>query len=805
LSQLSKNESAAWTGGKPKSDWSGIEDDPQTYASPNQLRPVSANAAQKSYNHRNTGPTDKYKRGDDLADFQTLVWDHLKDTGLDTVAYLRDPSDPSRMLSVVKEHSRFTLATAKELSHEQAKLYDAFDTANDGSARKFVLDSISKDLSKHVSERLLENPTFAEVWLQFIKTIQSTSLERFDVLIAKIKGRKPAQYPGENLETLASDYRRDALELSTAGHYEHKLTLDMANGFLLAGGPDNEDFRSRLRGKAQNLETALLKVAHQDKASKDQYMNDHDFSFMDICRAAEDAYRRQYDNGKWPPAQHARDSKTVPTSFGANAVFPSTPPSGSASDGPFPGNCYSCGKPGHLSRNCPSPKTANGSSEDKRHSRTNQNHPPSEWKTTPPAAGAPTTKEMHGKTFHWCAKCKRYTITHTTEGHTGKPPDKVVNFASLAQDYSAWNVSFDMNTLVEDKWNLIALPLVALVRDQVQRLIRTVESLCTPHVHSTVFDREGGETANTAHQPIPGNGHHNLGSTRLTHKHGQASTKVATMPIIWDSGASISLSFNQADFVGVMKPVSKQTRHQGIAKGLSVEGRGHVLWPMLDTNGQLRLLKVPALYVPNCPVRLLSTTSLLQTYNGESIELLATQMRLSGLASDPTRGAVIATVNSRDNLPTTTSYSYDDVEAVPQALFVAIDLTNEANTNLSTPEMEWLHCYARLCHLLFRNIQFLIRSDIPSQTESTRRDDWFTAVSSVSDTLPDFHSHEWSPSFGDSVYRYPFDYDDVADDLDLMVPPASANADHVTRAMVHSLTRPCRSAVLRLRLTRCHT
>jgi hypothetical protein len=85
----------------------------------------------------------------------------------------------------------------------------------------------------------------------------------------------------------------------------------------------------------------------------------------------------------------------------------------------------------------------------------------------------------------------------------------------------------------------------------------------------------------------------------------------------------------------------------------------------------------------------------------------------------------------RDNLPATTTDRYDDVEAFPQALFAAIHLTKE---------IEWQHCYARLCHLVLRNIQFLMRSGILSQSESTRHDDWFTAVSSVSDTLPDFHS-----------------------------------------------------------------
>jgi hypothetical protein len=99
---------------------------------------------------------------------------------------------------------------------------------------------------------------------------------------------------------------------------------------------------------------------------------------------------------------------------------------------------------------------------------------------------------------------------------------------------------------------------VSLLHDQVQRLIRTVESLRTTHIHSTVFDRVGGETATTprspkrnlaAYQPIPANGHHTLGNTRLTHKHVQASAKEAMMPIIWDSGTSISLSFNRADLV----------------------------------------------------------------------------------------------------------------------------------------------------------------------------------------------------------------------------------------------------------------
>lgn len=56
------------------------------------------------------------------------------------------------------------------------------------------------------------------------------------------------------------------------------------------------------------------------------------------------------------------------------------------------------------------------------------------------------------------------------------------------------------------------------------------------HAHSTVFDREGGETSATprslkrnraAFRPIPANGRHNLGNTRLTHTQVQAAKKTS--------------------------------------------------------------------------------------------------------------------------------------------------------------------------------------------------------------------------------------------------------------------------------------
>jgi hypothetical protein len=140
-----------------------------------------------------------------------------------------------------------------------------------------------------------------------------------------------------------------------------------------------------------------------------------------------------------------------------------------------------------------------------------------------------------------------------------------------------------------------------------------------------------------------------------------AMKKESTFSIIWDSGASISTS----------------------PKGLSIQGQAHVMWTVLDTSGQLCALKVPACYVPQARVRLLSTTSLLQSYPGETISMEAHQLTLSGIPGSSRRNPVVACVNPSDNLPMTTSYLHSEVGSVPEALNAVITAASSENHNLS--------------------------------------------------------------------------------------------------------------------------
>ena len=66
----------------------------------------------------------------------------------------------------------------------------------------------------------------------------------------------------------------------------------------------------------------------------------------------------------------------------------------------------------------------------------------------PPSEGEAITKKVKDNTFHWCAKCKRWTSTHTTATHIGKRKDndQPQNTASLLElDPSAWCLSKDVD------------------------------------------------------------------------------------------------------------------------------------------------------------------------------------------------------------------------------------------------------------------------------------------------------------------------------------------------------------------------
>ena len=180
-------------------------------------------------------------------------------------------------------------------------------------------------LSNKVVRKLDDSDPFPIVWLQFHKAIQSTSIERFEDFKLSIKLHLPSQYPGENLEQLDAQFRKDALELNTTGQYDHNLTLSMMKIFLLAGGPGDEDFRFPLRAKKQKFKQALLDIGFKEKTVANDHMSALNLTYNAVCAQAEETYRTLFDRKEWPPTRRVRNYKAPPSTFGNLAVEVNVP------------------------------------------------------------------------------------------------------------------------------------------------------------------------------------------------------------------------------------------------------------------------------------------------------------------------------------------------------------------------------------------------------------------------------------------------------------------------------------------------
>ena len=75
--------------------------------------------------------------------------------------------------------------------------------------------------------------------------------------------------------------------------------------------------------------------------------------------------------------------------------------------------------------------------------------------------------------------------------------------------------------------------------------------------------------------------------------------------LVFDSGASCTISPSESDFYGTIHKV-QNTKISGIADGLEIKGTGTVEYTLKDDSGNdVRVRIKNALYIPQCPVRLI--------------------------------------------------------------------------------------------------------------------------------------------------------------------------------------------------------
>jgi hypothetical protein len=84
-----------------------------------------------------------------------------------------------------------------------------------------------------------------------------------------------------------------------------------------------------------------------------------------------------------------------------------------------------------------------------------------------------------------------------------------------------------------------------------------------------------------------------------------ASTQDNTYQILWDTGASKTLTFDQKDFIEGIEWFSKPQMAVGIASGLKILGKGKIRWQLRINQLETMALELEAYYCPAASRRLL--------------------------------------------------------------------------------------------------------------------------------------------------------------------------------------------------------
>ena len=185
--------------------------------------------------------------------------EHFEDCRIDTPCYIEDPTNKSKVVSIINDHGKYTLEEGSLKGEETALLYfDEYAHNACLDCKKFIYNSCDPDLRKQLNENCPKGCSLPTYWLELVHTMQSVSMERFGAIKDNIRSRKVTDFPGENVEKIVSDYLSDWEHLDSASMYEHNLTMVMLNAILSAGGTDNEGFRFPLRSLKVKLESKLL-------------------------------------------------------------------------------------------------------------------------------------------------------------------------------------------------------------------------------------------------------------------------------------------------------------------------------------------------------------------------------------------------------------------------------------------------------------------------------------------------------------------------------------------------------------------
>ena len=185
------------------------------------------------------------------------------------------------------------------------------------------------------------------------------------------------------------------------------------------------------------------------------------------------------------------------------------------------------------------------------------------------------------------------------------------------------------------------------------------------------------------------------------------------VPIVLDTGCSMSITPFEEDFVGEITPVKGGEMH-GLTDSVSITGIGQVEWCVRDVFGRIATIRTKAYHIPKASIRLLST----QTYFKENGAGSLLQSHEKVVISTP-GGVELVFPYQPNNLPLAfldaNSSQIGITERELACLLKAeeldkhLTLLNKHNHNLNSAQKELMLWHYRLAHCGQSLLQHLMR------------------------------------------------------------------------------------------------
>ena len=391
-----------------------------------------------------------------------LVHRHFIEYGMDTVFYFQ--TSDGTLVNILDGHSQFT----KEEVHKQSsdlfknrddatktlplERYDMYDLQNLRFSAAFILGSISPALRAQVLTKAGKDYDNGPiVWMYVMGLVQSSSYRGTKILQKTFEERKVKNEPGENVIHHTIKLRDDYMRLYNANMVPYDALMTVIDSLI-----DSSTLTFAVWAATKRISVSRFLKDNAGKTTSALLLVTDAPTIESICDEADDEYQSLMESGLWVALNNKKDKDAAPTAFLIEKLT-SKVNKLSATITKREGTCWTCGKEGHKSPECPtknnhSSETVKKKGVDRKRNSSKFMATRPEWQRVKPKSGESETMIRKEKTWLWCGKCKHWSTTHGTSTHKGPPLPETKNTAPKDNDKSEDNQG-NLAELVEENTN----------------------------------------------------------------------------------------------------------------------------------------------------------------------------------------------------------------------------------------------------------------------------------------------------------------------------------------------------------------